>query len=171
MKQGKRELTADSYYIIRQDMDAIIDTILYAAKQNMANGPCVVSVQSRTARRGIVTRQYTPTDSPRASDFILPRSGAGNRSAGTRREVKKMETKTDCTHCPFGKICPIVEKSQRLPLDDGGLGLCPKLPEMKLLRCRNCIFAANPKALEAPANMPWKTDIPFTSVRRCITSA
>lgn len=33
MKQGKRELTADSYYIIRQDMDAIIDTILYAAKQ------------------------------------------------------------------------------------------------------------------------------------------
>ena len=33
MKQGKRELTADSYYIIRQDMYAIIDTILYAAKQ------------------------------------------------------------------------------------------------------------------------------------------
>lgn len=33
MKQGKRELTADSYYIIRQDMDAIIDTVLYAAKQ------------------------------------------------------------------------------------------------------------------------------------------
>lgn len=33
MKQGKRELTADSYYIIRQDTDAIIDTILYAAKQ------------------------------------------------------------------------------------------------------------------------------------------
>lgn len=33
MKQGKRELTTDSYYIIRQDMDAIIDTILYAAKQ------------------------------------------------------------------------------------------------------------------------------------------
>ena len=33
MKQGKRELTADSYYIIRRDLDAIIDTILYAAKQ------------------------------------------------------------------------------------------------------------------------------------------
>lgn len=33
MTQGKRELSADSYYIIRQDMDAIINTILYATKQ------------------------------------------------------------------------------------------------------------------------------------------
>lgn len=33
MTQAKRELSDDSYYIIHQDMDAIIDTILYAAKQ------------------------------------------------------------------------------------------------------------------------------------------
>lgn len=33
MTQAKRELSVDSYAIIRQDMDAIIDTILYAAKQ------------------------------------------------------------------------------------------------------------------------------------------
>lgn len=51
-----------------------------------------------------------------------------------------METKTDCTHCPFGEICPMAERQQRLPRDEGGLGLCLKLPEMKLLRCRNCLF-------------------------------
>jgi hypothetical protein len=51
-----------------------------------------------------------------------------------------MKVSTDCTHCPFVKACPMVEEHQRLPLDDGGLGLCPKLPEMKLLRCRNCLF-------------------------------
>lgn len=47
---------------------------------------------------------------------------------------------TDCTRCPFEKVCPMVEKHQRLPWDEGGLGLCPKLPELKLLRCRNCLF-------------------------------
>ena len=51
-----------------------------------------------------------------------------------------METKTDCTHCPFVEACPMVENHQRLPFDEGGIGLCPKLPEMKLLRCLNCLF-------------------------------
>lgn len=54
--------------------------------------------------------------------------------------MKKMETRTDCPSCPFVRFCPMVEKYQRLPWDEGGLGLCPKLPEMKLLRCRNCLF-------------------------------
>lgn len=54
--------------------------------------------------------------------------------------MKKMETRTDCPSCPFVRICPMVEKHQRLPWDEGGLGLCPKLPEMKHLRCRNCLF-------------------------------
>ena len=51
-----------------------------------------------------------------------------------------MKTKTECPSCPFVRFCHMVEKHQRLTLDEGGLGLCPKLPEMKLLRCRNCLF-------------------------------
>lgn len=51
-----------------------------------------------------------------------------------------MKVSADCTSCPFVKACPMVEEHQRLPWDEGGLELCPKLPEMKLLRCRNCIF-------------------------------
>ena len=31
--------------------------------------------------------------------------------------------------------------------DEGGIGLCPKLPEMKLLRCRNCIFCRKSKSI------------------------
>lgn len=47
MTQGKRELSADSYYIIRQDMDAIIDTILYAAKQKYGErSMCHVSTKA-----------------------------------------------------------------------------------------------------------------------------
>lgn len=57
-----------------------------------------------------------------------------------------METKTDCTHCPFGEICPMAESQQRLPRDEGGRGLCLKLPEMKLLRCRNCLFCRKSKS-------------------------
>lgn len=51
-----------------------------------------------------------------------------------------MKTSTDCEKCRFESICPMAGKRQRLAFDDGGLGLCPKLPEMKLLRCRNCLF-------------------------------
>lgn len=51
-----------------------------------------------------------------------------------------METRTVCPSCPFVRFCPMAEKHQRLPWDEGGLGLCPKLPEMKHLRCRNCLF-------------------------------
>ena len=51
-----------------------------------------------------------------------------------------METKTDCTHCPFVEACPMVEKHQRLPLDDGGLGLCPKLWDIYRMDCWDCIF-------------------------------
>lgn len=58
-----------------------------------------------------------------------------------------METKTDCTHCPFGEICPMAERQQRLPRDGGGRGLCLKLPEMKLLRCRNCPFCRKSKSI------------------------
>ena len=47
MTQAKRELSADSYAIIRQDMDAIIDTILYAAKQRYGNrSMCHVSAMA-----------------------------------------------------------------------------------------------------------------------------
>lgn len=58
-----------------------------------------------------------------------------------------METKTDCTHCPFWEICPMAERQQRLSRDEGGRGLCPKLQEMKLLRCRNCLFCNKSKSL------------------------
>lgn len=51
-----------------------------------------------------------------------------------------MKVSTDCPSCPFVKACPMVEDHQRLPRDEGGMSLCPKLPEMKLLRCRNCLF-------------------------------
>lgn len=51
-----------------------------------------------------------------------------------------MKTSTDCEKCQFESICPMVEKHQRLPWGEGGLGLCPKLPEPKILRCRNCLF-------------------------------
>lgn len=59
-----------------------------------------------------------------------------------------MKVSTDCTHCPFVKACPMAERQQRLPRDEGGLGLCPKLPEMKLLRCRNCIFCRMSEGME-----------------------
>lgn len=52
---------------------------------------------------------------------------------------------TDCPECPFAEFCPMVDKFQRHPRDEGGLGLCPKLPEMKLLRCRNCLFCHRDK--------------------------
>ena len=58
-----------------------------------------------------------------------------------------MEIKTDCTHCPFGEICPMAERQQRLPRDEGGRGLCLKLTEMKLLRCRNCLFCRKSKSI------------------------
>lgn len=58
-----------------------------------------------------------------------------------------MKVSADCASCPFVKACPMVEEHQRLPWDEGGLGLCPKLPEMKLLRCRNCIFCRKSKSI------------------------
>lgn len=58
-----------------------------------------------------------------------------------------MKTSTDCEKCRFESICPMAGKHQRLAFDDGGLGLCPKLPEMKLLRCRNCLFCHKTKSM------------------------
>lgn len=59
-----------------------------------------------------------------------------------------MKTSTDCGKCRFESICPMAGKHQRLAFDDGGLGLCPKLPEMKLLRCRNCLFCHRMEGVE-----------------------
>lgn len=59
-----------------------------------------------------------------------------------------MKALTDCTKCQFENICPMAGKRQRLAFDDGGLGLCPKLPEMKLLRCRNCLFCHRMEGVE-----------------------
>lgn len=59
-----------------------------------------------------------------------------------------MKTSTDCEKCQFESICPMAGKRQRLAFDDGGLGLCPKLPEMKLLRCRNCLFCHRMEGVE-----------------------
>lgn len=58
-----------------------------------------------------------------------------------------MKVSADCTSCPFVKACPMVEEHQCLPWDEGGLGLCPKLLEMKLLRCQNCIFCHKAKSI------------------------
>ena len=58
-----------------------------------------------------------------------------------------MKASTNCPSCPFVKACSMVEEHQRLPGDEGGLGLCPKLPEMKLLRCRNCLFCHKSKSI------------------------
>lgn len=59
-----------------------------------------------------------------------------------------MKTSTDCEKCRFESICPMAGKRQRLAFDDGGLGLCPKLPEMKILRCRNCLFCHRMEGVE-----------------------
>lgn len=59
-----------------------------------------------------------------------------------------MKTSTDCEKCRFESICPMAGKRQRLAFDDGGLGFCPKLPEMKLLRCRNCLFCHRMEGVE-----------------------
>lgn len=59
-----------------------------------------------------------------------------------------MKTSTNCEKCRFESICPMAGKRQRLAFDDGGLGLCPKLPEMKILRCRNCLFCHRMKGVE-----------------------
>lgn len=58
-----------------------------------------------------------------------------------------METKTDCTHCPFVEACPMVEEHQRLPWDEGGLELCPKLQRMSRLKCRDCPFCRKSKSI------------------------
>lgn len=72
-----------------------------------------------------------------------------------------METKTDCTHSPFVEACPMVEEHQRLPGDEGGLGLCPKLPEMKLLRCRNCIFCRKSKSIRGSGEYAMENGHPI----------
>lgn len=58
-----------------------------------------------------------------------------------------MKVSAECTSCPFVKACPMGEERQRLPFDEDGIGLCPKLPEMNLLRCRNCIFCRKSKSI------------------------
>lgn len=61
-----------------------------------------------------------------------------------------MKVNTDCEKCPFKTICRMRYIIKRLPFDEGGLGLCPKLPEMKLLRCRNCLFCYKSKSIGGP---------------------
>ena len=54
---------------------------------------------------------------------------------------------TDCSTCPFAEKCYMKDKPQRLPWGKGGIGICPKLPEMKHLRCRNCLFCYKSKSI------------------------
>lgn len=51
-----------------------------------------------------------------------------------------MKTSTNCEKCRFENICLVARSRLRLAFDDGGIGLCPKLTEPKILRCRNCMF-------------------------------
>lgn len=51
-----------------------------------------------------------------------------------------MSHSTDCYECEHKAYCPYKDKFQRLPREEGGLGLCPKVTPKKLLRCRNCLF-------------------------------
>lgn len=79
---------------------------------------------------------------------------------------------TDCTRCPFEKVCPMAEKHQRLPWDEGGLGLCPKLPEVEILRCRNCLFCHYVHPIYTCGAMNYNRirpdgKIPATTPRNC----
>lgn len=58
-----------------------------------------------------------------------------------------MKVNTDCDVCQFQKFCPMLSKHQRLPRDDGGLGLCPKLQRMSRLKCRDCPFCRKSKSI------------------------
>lgn len=40
-----------------------------------------------------------------------------------------MKVLTDCEKCPFKTICRMRYIIKRLPFDEDGLGLCPKLPK------------------------------------------
>lgn len=53
-----------------------------------------------------------------------------------------MSETTDCSRCGFIAACPMVYKFQRLPREEGGLGMCPKLTPDKDIRCRDCFLCA-----------------------------
>lgn len=53
-----------------------------------------------------------------------------------------MSETTDCSRCGFRAACPLVDKFQRLPREEGGLGACPKLAPTQYIRCRSCLFCA-----------------------------
>lgn len=58
-----------------------------------------------------------------------------------------MKASTNCGLCQFQKFCEMEGNPKRLREGEGGRSLCPKLPEMKLLRCRNCIFCRKSKSI------------------------
>ena len=58
-----------------------------------------------------------------------------------------MKVSTNCDVCPFKNFCLMEGNPKRLREGEGGMSLCPKLPEMKLLRCRNCLFCHKSKSI------------------------
>lgn len=66
-----------------------------------------------------------------------------------------MSETTDCSRCGFRAACPLVDKFQRLPREEGGLGQCPKLTPGKYVKCRNCLFCARVRSITDPK--PWFT--------------
>ncbi len=72
-----------------------------------------------------------------------------------------MKVLTDCEKCPFKTICRMRYIIKRLPFDEDGLGLCPKLPEMKLLRCRNCLFCHKSKSIGGSGKYAMKNGHPI----------
>ena len=43
-----------------------------------------------------------------------------------RQEKRKKRDRTDCYKC-LNRACPVRNDYKRLPREDGGMGLCPKL--------------------------------------------
>lgn len=58
-----------------------------------------------------------------------------------------MKVSTNCDVCPFKNCCLMEGNPKRLREGEGGMSLCPKLPEMNLLRCRNCLFCHKAKSI------------------------
>ena len=58
-----------------------------------------------------------------------------------------MKTSTDCEKCRFESIFRMAGKRLRVAFYDCGVWLCPKIPEMKILRCRNCLFCHKTKSM------------------------
>lgn len=51
-----------------------------------------------------------------------------------------MKASTDCGRCPLFLVCPLKRDPRRRPIEEDGLGLCPKLQRMSEIKCRDCLF-------------------------------